>query len=310
VRAVAVTAFGAIPELVDIPQPEAGPGEVLVRLAAAGVNPFDWKVVDGMLDGKMPHTFPLVLGVDGAGTVAAVGAGVTRFAAGDQVYGQFFHAPVGAGTYAEYVTVPEGQAITAAPASVPASAAAAVPTAGVTALTLLDEVGAGPGQRLLVVGATGGVGSFVTQLAAARGAHVIATASGDGVDRIRGLGAAETVDHHKGSIAGQLADGVDALIDVVSAAPAFAANAGLVRAGGVAATTVFAADVEALAERQVRGVNVNGKPTPELLDLLAAEIDAGRLRVPVETQVPLAEAPEALALSRSGHSRGKTVILI
>jgi len=310
VRAVAVSAFGATPELVDIARPAPGPGEVLVNLAAAGVNPFDWKVADGMLDGKMPHVFPFVLGVDGAGTVEAVGEGVTRFAAGDPVYGQFFHAPAGVGTYAEYVTVPEGQSITAAPTSVPASAAAAVPTAGVTALTLLDEVGAGPGQRLLVVGATGGVGSFVTQLAAARGAHVIATAGADAADRIRGLGAAETVDHHKGAIADQLPDGVDALIDVVSDAPAFAANAALVRPGGVAATTVFAADPAALAERQVRGVNVNGKPTPAILDLLAAEIDAGRLRVPVETEVPLAEAPDALALSRSGRSRGKTVIVI
>jgi NADPH:quinone reductase-like Zn-dependent oxidoreductase len=305
VRAVAVSKFGGTPELVDIPQPTAGPGEVLVKLAAAGVNPFDW-----MLDGKAPHVFPLVLGIDGAGTVAAVGSGVTRFAVGDAVYGQFFHRPVGTGTYAEYVTVPAGQTIAAAPSSVSAAAAAAVPTSGATGLALVEEVGAGPGQRLLIVGATGGVGSFATQLAAARGAHVIATARGNAVGRIRDLGAAETIDHRAGPIADQLPDGVDALIDVVSDASAFAANAALVRPGGVAVTTVFAADPEALAERQVRGVNLNAAPSPETLDLLAAEIDAGRLRIPVGTEVPLAEAPAAVALSRSGRAAGKIVILI
>jgi NADPH:quinone reductase-like Zn-dependent oxidoreductase len=258
----------------------------------------------------MPHTFPLILGVDGAGEVAEIGPGVTRFAVGDAVYGQFFHAPVGAGTYAEYVTVPETQAITAAPSNVRPAVAAAVPTAGIAALTLVEEVGAAPGRTVLIVGATGGVGSFATQLAAARGARVIATAGGDAAERIRSYGAAEIVDHHAAPVSEQVPAGIDALIDVVSDAATFAVNAELVRAGGTAATTVFVADVEALAARDVRGVNVNAAASPELLDRLRGEIDAGRLRVPVQAEVPLAAAPEALARVRAGHANGKTVIVL
>jgi len=309
-RAVAVSKFGAVPELVEMPRPAVGDGEVLIRLVAAGVNPFDWKVADGMLDGRMPHTFPLILGVDGAGEVAEIGAGVTRFAPGDAVYGQFFHAPVGAGTYAEYVAVPESQSITAAPTSVPATVAAGVPTSGIAALTLVQKVGAAPGRTVLVVGATGGVGSFVVQLAAAAGAHVIATASGDAAERIRGYGAAEIIDHRAAPVSEQVSPEIDALIDVVSDGPAFAANAELVRDGGTAITTVFAADVDALAQRGVRGINVNASASAELLDRLAAEVDAGRLVVPVETELPLDGAPEAITMSRSGRSRGKTVIVI
>jgi NADPH:quinone reductase-like Zn-dependent oxidoreductase len=242
--------------------------------------------------------------------VAEIGADVTRFAPGDAVYGQFFHAPVGAGTYAEYVTVPQTQAITAAPANVRPALAAAVPTAGMAALTMVEEAGIMPGHRVLVVGATGGVGSFTTQLAAARGAHVIVTAGATDADRMRSYGAAEVVDHHSGPVAEQLNADVDALIDVVSDAPAFAENSALVLPGGVALTTVYVADVDALAARGVRAANINARASVELLDQLRGEIDAGRLRVPLTAEIPLEGAPEAVAGSRTGRSHGKTVIVL
>jgi NADPH:quinone reductase-like Zn-dependent oxidoreductase len=183
-----------------------------------------------------------------------------------------------------------------------------------TALTLVDEVAADAGKIVLVVGATGGVGAFVTQVAAARGARVIATAGSDRAEWMREFGAADTIDYRQAPVAEQVRaaypDGVDGLIDTVSEAPAFARVASLVRPGGTAATTVFAADPEALAERDVRGLNLNARMTVALLDRLTAEIDGGRLRIPVETTVPLADAPDALARCRSGHTRGKTVILI
>jgi len=309
-RAVAVSSFGASPELVEVPTPTPGPGEVQVRLEAAGVNPFDGKVADGMMEGAMPHTFPLILGVDGAGTVAAVGDGVTRFSPGERVFGQFFHAPVGTGTYAEYIVVPESQAITTLPAEVPAVVAAALPTAGMAALTMLEEVGAGPGKTVLIVGATGGVGSFATQLAAAAGARVIATATPAAAERILRYGAAEIVDHQQAPVADQVPAGIDALIDVVSDAGTFAANAALVRPGGTAVTTVFVADVDALAKRDVRGININAKARPHLLDRLAAAVIAGTLEVPVEAEVPLDAAPDALTRIRAGRANGKTVIVL
>ncbi len=274
------------------------------------MNPFDGKVADGMLEGAMPHTFPLILGVDGAGVVAKAGDGVTRFSPGDRVFGQFFHAPVGTGTYAEYVVVPESQAITTLPAEVSAAVAAAVPTAGMAALTLVEEVSAGPGMTVLIVGATGGVGSFATQLAAAAGARVIATAGPDAAERILRYGAAELVDHHQAPVAEQVPTGIDALIDVVSDADTFAANAALVRPGGTAVTTVFVADVDALAKRDVRGLNVNAKASADKLDRLAAAVVAGTLEVPVEAEVPLDAAPDALARIRAGLANGKTVIVL
>src|SRR5579863_2950848 len=106
-RAIAVRQLGEVPEMMDLPKPTPGPGEILVKLRAAGVNPFDWKIIDGVAEAGRPHVFPLILGVDGAGTIEAVGSEVKTFAVGDGVYGQFLHSPVGIGTYAEYVIAPE-----------------------------------------------------------------------------------------------------------------------------------------------------------------------------------------------------------
>lgn len=316
-RAVAVSAFGATPEVIELPRPEPGPGELLVRLAAAGLNPMDWKAAEGEFDGHMPHTFPLVLGFDGAGTVEAVGEGVARFAVGDHVYGQFFRAPIGNGTYAEYVVVPERLATGAVarpPDGVPAPRAAALPTAGITALGAVREAGVSDGQTVLIVGATGGVGSFLTQLAAARGAKVVATARADAAAAVRELGAAETVDYDLGPIDEGVRsghpDGVDVLLDLVSDATSFARHARLVRAGGIALSLLFAADEPAQAARGVRGVNYAPRGKQRLLDQLSAEVRDAGLRIPIEATVPLDQAPAALARNRAGGSRGKTVIRI
>ena len=188
-KAVAVPQFKAIPQVMELPKPQVKPGTILVRVAAAGINPFDWKLVDGILDGKMPHNFPMVLGVDGAGTVEAVGEGVTHFKQGDKIYGQFIHSPIGEGSYAEYVVVPEKAAISHAPASISLIEAAAMPTAGMTALQLLERLGLKHEQTLLLIGATGGVGSFIVQLANMQGIYVIATVSDEeGAERMKKLG--------------------------------------------------------------------------------------------------------------------------
>lgn len=313
-RAVAVRKFHANPELMDVPKPKPSPGEVLVRLTAASVNPIDWKIADGMLEQMMPHAFPLVLGVDGAGIVEEVGNGVSRLAVGDSVYGQFLHSPVGIGTYAEYATVPEGLAISRIPRSLSNLEAAAVPTAGMTALQTAETLGLAKGQTLLIIGATGGVGSFTTQIAASRGVRVIATARADAADRMLSLGAAEIIDYGKGAVAEQVRSlhpkGVNALLDLVNGAAGFTTNATLVRGGGIASSTNGAADADALRGHGVRGVNISTHPTPELLDRLAGEIEAGHVKVPIESKVSLREAPAALARSRAGGARGKTVIVI
>ena len=313
-KAVAVRAFRGVPELMDLPRPTPKRGEVLVRMSAAGVNPFDRKLVDGMLEGQEPHVFPLILGADGAGTVDKLGEGAHRFLVGDQIYGQFFHSPVGTGTYAEYCAVPEGIGVGRIPPSIDAIHAAAAPTAGMTALVLLEGLGLSKGQTLLIVGATGGVGSFATEIAARRGIHVIATASEESKAFVESLGASEVIDYRKLSVPKTVLqnhpDGVDGLLDSASNAEGFAENARAVRRGGSAVTSVGAADPPSLQGKGIRAANLGLESSTSILERLSRAIEKERIRVPVETIVPLAEAPEAFARLRQGGARGKTVIRI
>lgn len=313
-RAVAVRKFHDPPELMDLPKPTPGKGEVLVHVVAAGVNPFDWKIADGGLDGVMPHVFPLVLGVDGAGVVEALGEGVQRFAVGDGIYGQFLHAPVGTGTYAEFTVVPEDIGVSKTPRGVYSAHAAAVPTAGMTALQALNQMGLVKGQSLVVVGAGGGVGSFLTQLAANQGIHVLAVSRMTSHDQLLKLGAFRFFDADSLSLLDDLGAaypaGVDALLDLVNRGPAFEAHLRLLKEGGIAASTIGAASSPLIAEHGLKGLAVDLHPTPALLDQLSKELATGRLRVPLDAQVPLAEAPRVLERSREGRSRGKTVLIL
>jgi NADPH:quinone reductase-like Zn-dependent oxidoreductase len=301
-RAVTVSGFGAEPELMDRPEPEPGRGEVQVRLSAAGLNPFDWKAIDGAVPDA---SFPLIVGTDGAGTIERVGAAVTGFRVGDPVFGQFSSARDGRGSYAEVAVAPEG-AIAVAPRTIALSEAAAVPTAGTTALNLIDQVG--EVDRLLIVGATGGVGTFATQLAALRGITVVATASPGKADMMRALGAMGIVDHTAGPLAEQVGPPVNAVIDLAGGTERLRALLPVVRPGGTILSPVFAVPDEGLPG--VEAANFINRSDTARLDRLAQEIDAGRLRVIIGDTVTLAQAPEALERSRTGRARGKTVIVI
>lgn len=313
-KAIAVSHFGDTPVLMNLPIPEARPGQVLIRIAAASVNPYDWKLVDGIMKDNMPHVFPLIMGNDGAGTVEALGEGVTRFKKGDRVYGQFLHKPVGEGAYAEFVAVPEKAPITILPDNIPLEDAAAAPTAGMTAIQLVDATGLQEGQTLLIVGGTGGVGSFTTQVAASRGIHVIATvSSAEGAERLKELGAAETIDYTKAPVAEQLKKlhpgGIDALIDTVNDKIRFEELSEQVKKGKVALTTKFVTNDFFLKDMKLHGGNFETKSTVEAMETLTGLLEKG-LKIPVESRVPLEEAPVAVAQSRMGKGKGKTVILI
>src|SRR3712207_4466605 len=196
-RAIAENEFGGPVPLMSLPTPEIGAGEVLIRVRAAGVNPFDWKVADGVLEGKLEHRFPLILGFDAAGVVERVGADVTELAEGDEVYGYLFKSVIGGGAYAEYVSAPAA-IVAKKPESLSFTEAAALPVSGLTAMDLVDAVDPKEGEAVLIVGATGGVGSYAVQLATRRGARVIATARQANEAFARELGASESVDHTKG----------------------------------------------------------------------------------------------------------------
>jgi len=310
-KAVIVTGFGAEPTLADLPVPEPGPGQVLVRLHAAGLNPFDWKVADGALKDAVPHAFPLVLGSDGAGVVERTGPGVTRFRPGDRVYGQFMRLEQGRGSYAEYTLADEDGTLAQIPASLPFTVAAALPTASVTAYQAVEAAGVRTGHTLLINGASGGVGQSAVQFATQAGAEVLATAPPELAAHLRDLGAGTVIDVTRAPVHEQVsAGGVDAVLDLVTPAGGdVSALAGLLRPGGTLVNTNYALDPAALAARDVVGVNFGNRPTPEVLATLADLADTGKLRVRLDAEVPLHEAPAALARSRTGHARGKTVIV-
>lgn len=310
-KAVAIQEFKAAPRVMDLPEPAVKEGAVKIKIAAAGLNPFDWKLVDGILKDHMPHVFPMILGTDAAGVVVETGAGVTRFKTGDKVYGQVIHAPVGEGAYAEYVTVPDTVAMTKAPEKISLADAAAAPTAGMTAMQLLDRSGLQAGQTLLLIGATGGVGSFTTQVAKARGIKVIATvSSAEAAERMKALGATETIDYKKAPIDEQFPGGADALIDLVSDKGGFAKLASLVKRGGTVLTTLFVADKAALKEQELRGGNFETEASPASLDALRELIDSGAIGIPVDRKITMEQAPAAIAESRARKSKGKTIILV
>lgn len=308
VRAVAVRSFGGLPELMELPDPSPGPGELLVRLESAGINPFDWKIADGILKDRRPHVFPLVLGVDGAGTIEATGPGVRRFRAAERIFGQYLHDPVGRGTYAERVVVPESNALARIPEGLAGGAAAALPTAGMAALDALDRLELSPGRSLVIVGASGGIGSYAVPLAAKAGIRVIAVARSASHARLRSLGAERAVDIAGASpldeVRALYPQGVDGLMDVASDRAGFARWAEAVRAGGSAASTVYAAT----PHPKVRTINVDLQPSAALLERLARAVTEGSVKPPVERTIRLAEAPAVVAEGRAGRLVGKTVI--
>jgi NADPH:quinone reductase-like Zn-dependent oxidoreductase len=312
-RAIAEETFDGPIALMDLPTPEIGAGEVLIRVRAAGVNPFDWKVADGALEDQMKHHFPLILGFDAAGVIERVGADVTQLAEGEEVYGYLFKPVIGDGTYAEYVGAP-ATIVVKKPVTVGFAEAAALPTPGLTAMDLVDAVDTREGETILIVGATGGVGSYATQLAARGGAHVIATARQTNEELVRRLGAAETIDHTTEDLvdAVRMAQpgGIDAVIDVVSDREALGRISTLVNEGGRLASSVYAADVEGLARRGIVAMNVSMQPDARRLGELSRMVDAGELSVTLDRTFPLEKAAEALEERRTGHVRGKIALLI
>jgi NADPH:quinone reductase-like Zn-dependent oxidoreductase len=304
-KAVTLDEFGAAPALrTNITEPRAGEHDLLVRVRASSVNPVDVAIAAGMLKEMVEHEFPVILGRDYAGVVEEVGPGVGRHRVGEEVFGFLLHAnpTVHEGSWAELAVVPEDNFVAARPRSVTFAEAGAAPLAAITALAALDALTPAAGETILVVGATGGVGSFFVQLAAAAGAHVLAPALPEDEDYLRGLGADELVDRNGDVAAAVLAahpDGVDAIVDLVSQP-----DASLLRDGGRIASPVGAA-----GEGPNR-FNIMAQPTPANLQRVAQLVDSGALRVPIQRSYPLEEAPKALEALTAAHTQGKLGVTI
>ncbi|WP_407916286.1 NADP-dependent oxidoreductase [Kitasatospora sp. NE20-6] len=306
-KAMVIREYGG-PEVVEhteVPDPRVGPDSVLVRVRAVGVNPVDRKIREGLLDGILDVRFPLIMGWDVAGVVQAVGGGVTEFRPGDEVIGYVRKDTVEHGTYAELVAAPV-RTLARKPAALDWAQAGGLPLAGLTAYqALVRTLRIGPGQTVLVHAAAGGVGSLAVQIATAHGARVIGTASERNHAYLRGLGA-EPVAHGDGLVDRVRAlapDGVDAVLDLVGG-DALDASAQLVRDPAAVAS---AADYGVAARG---GHYVWARPDTTDLTELARLADEGRLRVPVASTFPLAQAASAQALNAEGRTRGKIVLLV
>jgi NADPH:quinone reductase-like Zn-dependent oxidoreductase len=310
-RAFTLDSFDTSPGLrEDLPTPKIGDDQLLIRVRASSVNPVDAFIASGILRGMVEHEYPVVLGRDYAGVVEQAGAAVDRYAAGDAVFGFLLHAnpTVHEGTWAELIVVPQDQSVARQPAGVDMGQAGAASLAGLTALAAHDALGLREGATVLVVGASGGVGSLAVQLAAAAGATVVAPGLAEDRDYLRGLGAAEVLDRD-GDVAAAVRerhpDGVDALLDLASSSPdALEAYAAVVHEGGRVVSSVGAA-----GDGPGR-VNVGAFPSPENLERLAGLLDAGALRVPIQATHPLAEAGQALKALTTQHTQGKIAITV
>ncbi len=307
-KAITYSQYGGteVLQLTEVDDPKIGPDWVAIDVKATSVNPVDWKIASGGLDAMLPTYFPVVPGWDVAGVVTAVGPSVDDLAVGDEVYGYLRKDAVQDGTYAEKVGAPQ-RCVTRKPARASFAEAAAIPLAGLTALQCLDFVGTTGEDTVLVHSAAGGVGMLAVQIARARGARVIGTASPDNHDFVRSLGA-EPVAYGDGLVAAvrELApDGVTAVLDT-QGGDTLTQSVELL-ADGAAGRIASVAD-PSVAEHGGRYVFVR----PDVADLttLAGLVDAGEMRVEVAELFPLAETARAWERSMEGHVRGKLVITV
>jgi len=310
-KALALTEKGGTPQVVDVEDPKPGAGEVLVRVAAASLNAYDLFVANGMAGQFLTYEYPVVIGSDVAGVVEALGDGAEGFAVGERVFGMMgMKGVLRDGAFGELAT-PQAGSLAKTPDGVGDGDAASLGVAGTTAMSAVDAVGADAGDAVLVVGATGGVGSFAVQILRERGAAPIATIRPDDDAFVTDLGAADTADYTL-DVAAQVRErypnGVDGVIDAVNRdSEAFGAMVALVKPGGRAVSVVGAAG-EATDIGGVAVANTGGDPGH--LDALAALVRDGKLRVPIKKAYALDEAAQALQDFVNEHTLGKLVIAI
>ncbi|MEV4532196.1 NADP-dependent oxidoreductase [Asanoa sp. NPDC049518] len=319
-RAVVATGYGPPEsyEVAEVPVPQAGPGQIQVRIAAASINPADVRLPSGDFRDSVPLEFPHVPGNDFAGTVSAVGAGVTAFAVGDEIFGQAIpralramagqtRPSLGTGSLAEYAVFEADTPFLAhRPAGLALEAAAALPTVGLTARALLATAGIRAGERVLVVGATGGVGTTVVPLLAAAGAEVIATATTSDVELLRALGAAEVIGYS------DYPSGIDVVINAVLPSDDLKRVASSLRPGGRLLTITYPVPEPGWLGRDDVDLHF-------VLDMdgalggmreVAEAAVTGALRATIGRRYTLAEGPQACVDFARRHTTGKLVVSV
>jgi NADPH2:quinone reductase len=306
-RAIAYDEFGStdVLSLRDLPEPHIGPDTVVVKVVAAGVNPVDYKVREGYLQGLIDVDLPAVPGWDVAGVVEKVGLDTPEVEVGDEVFAYARKDVVSGGTLAEYVAVPV-RTLAKKPSTVGFDEAAGVPLAGLTALQTIRRSGLTAGQTVLVHAAAGGVGSFAVQLAVHAGARVVGTASEGNHDYVRSLGA-EPIAYGDGLVERARATapgGFDVILDYVGGEAVDIAPDLLADGGRIVSIT------DARARDELGGEYVWVRPDADDLAELAALIDQGALKVEIAEVFDLEHAADAHRAVERGHTRGKVVVRI
>ncbi|GAP96892.1 zinc-containing alcohol dehydrogenase, NADPH:quinone reductase [Leptolyngbya sp. NIES-2104] len=306
-RAVVINEYGNedVLNYTDVDRPEPKADEVLVKVHAAAVNPADWKIREGMGE-QFGFKLPFILGGDIAGTVEAVGDDVESFKQGDAVYGITVSSL--SGGYAEYA-VAKADAIAPKPESITFEAAAAIPIAALTAWqAMFDLANLSSGQRILITGASGGVGSMAVQLAKAKGAIVVGIASGKNEQYVRDLGVDEFVDYTQQPFEEVVKD-VDVVFDTVGGDTSTQAFQTLKKGGFLVAAPEHPSEEKA-REFGVEVAMVYCQPNAQQLAEINCLIDEGKLKIHIETVLPLTEVKKAHQLSQSGRTRGKIVLQV
>lgn len=305
-KAVMVHEYGGpeVLKLEDAPRPEPRENEVLVRVIASGVNPADPLIVSGKYAKEFGTHLPLTPGYDIAGIVEKTGTKVTRLRVGDAVYGYVLWG----GGWAEFAVATEGE-VSPKPESLSFVAAAAVPLTALTAWqALIDAARLTAGQTVLIHGGSGGVGTMAIQIAKARGARVIATASTPNQDLLKELGADIAIDYTKTKFE-DVAKDVDVVLDSVGK-ETLARSYGVVKKGGFVATLVSRLDQGELDKHGIRGASIAVKPNAQQLAEITKLIEARKIKPVVTRMLPLSDAVKALEQAATHHTRGKIVVKI
>jgi NADPH:quinone reductase-like Zn-dependent oxidoreductase len=303
VKAIRIHSYGHSNELKleEVPSPSIRSNEALVRVRAAGVNPFDWKVREGWFKNWIPATFPLTLGVDYAGDIVQAGKDIGEFKVGDKVFG------FASGTYSELAAVPEKDLVRI-PKTVDYETAASLPTPGASAYQLvLNVVRATKGSRILIHGAAGSVGSLAVQFARMQGAQVFATASGRDEEYLRGLGVEQVIDYRTERFDQKLND-LDSVIDLIGG-ETLSRSYAVVKPGGIVVTTT-GAPVSAGAQKKIRVLDFAAERDASHVAHLARLVDQGVIKPRIGRVLPLAEARQAQDLSQNGSAGGKIVLRV
>lgn len=307
-KAAQLTQYGKTNSIAinEVPQPDVAAGKVLVQVKAAGVNPFDWKVQLGYMKDFIPLQLPVTLGGDLSGVVVKVGAGVEGISEGDEVFGQASAVAGESGAFAEYAfTSPTSLA--KKPTTVSFIEAGAAPLTGVSAVqALYDHMGLSSGQKILIHGGAGGIGTVAIQIAKHLGAHVITTVSTNDIEYVKGLGADEVIDYKNQKFEELITD-VDAVFDTVGG-ETNKRSYQVLKQGGKLVSMVEQPDEQLKNQFQIEYISQATKVNPERLTKLAQLIDEKIVTVHIEKTFPLDQAGEALSYLRQTPPKGKVVL--